>query len=175
MREDIQDKIIFEVMQIEGGFVNDPRDSGGATKYGITEAVARANGYKGRMQDLPMQTAYDIYEKDYWNPLSLNSITRHGYDLCHELFDTGVNCGTGKSGAFLQRALNGFGYDLAVDGAIGRGTLTALNDFATKRGQDGIKQLVKLLNCLQGTFYLELTERRAKDKAFLFGWIKNRV
>ena len=173
--KDIKDAIIFEVMQIEGGFVNDPRDSGGATRYGITEAVARVNGYTGRMQELPYKTAYDIYAKDYWNPLRLDDMLIYGFELCHELFDTGVNCGTGKSGAFLQRALNGFGASLAVDGAIGRRTLSALSDYYKRRGDDGIKQLVKLLNCLQGTFYLELTERREKDKAFLFGWIKNRV
>ena len=58
-----------ELIEREGGYVNDPADRGGATKYGITEAVARAHGYKGHMRDLPKDLAKTIYRKTYWtNP-----------------------------------------------------------------------------------------------------------
>lgn len=45
--------------------MNDPSDKGGETNYGITVATARANGYKGAMRDLPLQTAKDIYRNEY--------------------------------------------------------------------------------------------------------------
>lgn len=38
----MKDKIINEIIRVEGGYVNDPRDSGGETNFGITVAVARA-------------------------------------------------------------------------------------------------------------------------------------
>ena len=42
--------IIGNVISAEGGCVNNPNDPRRATKYGITETVAQANGYKGEMQ-----------------------------------------------------------------------------------------------------------------------------
>lgn len=57
------EQFLNELIQREGGYVNDPTDRGGATKYGITEAVARANGFKGNMRDLPLDTAKAIYKK----------------------------------------------------------------------------------------------------------------
>ena len=49
----------------EGGFVDHPKDPGGATRYGITQRVARANGYEGDMRNLPISEAKRIARKDY--------------------------------------------------------------------------------------------------------------
>lgn len=57
------EKYLDELIKREGGYVNNPADRGGATKYGITEAVARTNGYKGNMKDLPRDVAKAIYRK----------------------------------------------------------------------------------------------------------------
>ena len=51
------------VVLIEGGYSDNPLDSGGKTKYGITEAVARAYGYTGEMRDLPLSVARAIYHE----------------------------------------------------------------------------------------------------------------
>ncbi len=51
------EQYLDELIKREGGYVTTPADRGGATKYGITEAVARANGFKGNMQDLPLDVA----------------------------------------------------------------------------------------------------------------------
>ncbi|MGJ3630121.1 glycosyl hydrolase 108 family protein [Sphingomonas sp. MMS24-JH45] len=57
---------IEEVLANEGGVnANDPRDAGGETMFGITKAVARADGYTGPMRDLPRQRAFDIYFRRY--------------------------------------------------------------------------------------------------------------
>lgn len=48
------EQYLDELIKREGGYVNNPADRGGATKYGITEAVARASGFKGHMRDLPL-------------------------------------------------------------------------------------------------------------------------
>lgn len=57
------EEYLEELIKHEGGYVNNPADRGGATKYGITEAVARANGFKGNMRDLPLDVAKAIYKK----------------------------------------------------------------------------------------------------------------
>ena len=58
-----------KVIGIEGGYSDDPDDRGGKTKFGITEAVARAHGYRGEMRDLGLTTARKIYKSSYWDVL----------------------------------------------------------------------------------------------------------
>ncbi|KAF9577256.1 hypothetical protein BGW38_007656, partial [Lunasporangiospora selenospora] len=83
-------------------------DRGGATKYGITEAVARENGYTGPITELPLSKAKEIYQERYWRPLRLEAISEISQPIALELFDTGVNMGISTAAKFLQRALNVF-------------------------------------------------------------------
>ena len=166
---------------IEGGYSDDARDSGGKTRYGITEAKARAWGYDGPMDQLPKELAIRIYRADYWDIIHLDKVAELSASVALEMFDTGVNCGISVPVKFLQRALNIFNLggvlfpDLAVDGLIGQNTLSALRAFLDRRGKLGAQVLVEALNSQQGAFYTELAERRPKDEAFTFGWFANRV
>lgn len=177
----LKNKIIDGIIAVEGGYVNDPRDSGGETNFGITVAVARASGYFGVMKDLPREIAFRIYEHKYWDALRLSEIEIFSERIAEELADTGVNMGVGAAAKFFQRSLNvlnnrGMLYsDIQVDGSIGLGTLNAFKAFIAKRGKDGEAVLYKMLNCLQGARYVELAEAREKDEAFVFGWYANRV
>jgi lysozyme family protein len=172
---------LVEVFGIEGGFSDDPSDSGGATRYGITEAVARRHGYTGPMRELPVVTAKAIYRADYWDAQSLDTVAMLSRRIAWELFDTGVNMGTGQAGEFLQMSLNAFNRqaadypDIEVDGEIGHATLEALTAFLKRRGKDGETVLLRALNALQGAAYIELAERREKDERFVFGWFLQRV
>jgi len=172
-----KNSIIEEIVRKEGGFVNDKKDSGGATKYGITKAVARKYGYTGAMRNLALKTAKEIYSKRYWDKMNLDSIFAISPSVAKELMDTGVNMGTGRAGKFLQQSLNALlpKAKLKVDGAIGQRTLLQLKVFINKRGMRGQEVLRVMLNSLQCTFYIRLTERRPKDKRFIFGWVSNRV
>lgn len=178
---DLRTKIINEIIRIEGGYVNDPSDSGGETNFGITKAVARSFGYTGHMKDLPREIAFEIYSEKYWHSLSLDRVETICPRIAEELADTGVNMGIGRAGEFLQRSLNvlnnsGQYYpDLKVDNDIGPKTISALSSYKWKRGQEGMKILYQMLNCLQGAFYVTLAERRVKDEKFIYGWFKNRV
>jgi len=166
---------------IEGAFSDDQADSGGATKWGITEFVARAFGFTGLMQNLPLSLAQQIYRKNYWDLLNLDLIAELSADVAAELFDTAVNCGVGFAGKSLQRSLtvfnrNGEDYaDLIVDGLIGQMTIVAFRAFLDKRGLDGETVLLRALNGLQAVKYIELAERRSKDERFVYGWLLNRV
>lgn len=176
------DALVERVIEREGGFVNNPADKGGPTNFGITEAVARAQGYRGSMRSLPREEAAGIYKRLYWLRPRLDEIAERAPDVAEELFDTGVNMGPAVAVTFLQRALtalnrNGSDYaDLMPDGRIGGATLTALDCFLHVRGQRrGEEVLLHALEALQGERYIRLAERRPANEAFLYGWLANRV
>jgi lysozyme family protein len=84
-----------------------------------------------------------------------------------------VNCGTGFAKPLLQRALNllnnqgkGGWPDLVVDGVYGSATLNALKTYMAKRGKEGEKVLVRVLNIMQGQRYIEICERNPTQEQF---------
>lgn len=165
----------------EGGYVDHPADRGGATMFGITEQVARAFGYHGRMQDMPHALAKSIYLERYWEAPKFNLINEHSASVAEELLDTGVNMGPAVAARFLQRALNvlnaeGKHYpDIVADGAIGRMTIAALRAYLSHRGKDGHVVLMRALNVQQGARYIELAEAKPSQEAFVHGWLLHRV
>ncbi len=170
------DKLIDDLIAIEGGYVDHPNDRGGPTKYGITQAVARANGYEGTMRDLPLATAKNIYLQQYVVKPGFDKYVPLGEGLAAELFDTGVNMGQARAAQFLQRAVNALsGAGLVVEGRLGPATARATQAYLAKRKVDGLSNLVKALNCLQGARYIEIVEGNASQRDFINGWFANRV
>jgi len=176
------DQLIDALIDREGGYVNHPADKGGPTCFGISEAVARAHGYRGAMRELPREEAVEIYRRLYWLRPRFDEIAKRSARLAAELFDTGANMGPAVAVTFLQRALtalnrNGSDYaDLVPDGRIGDATLAALDRFLAVRGQSsGETVLLRALEALQGERYLRLAERRPANEAFLYGWLANRI
>lgn len=165
----------------EGGYSDNPKDKGGPTNYGITEAVARANGYTGDMKDLPKDLAKSIAKKQYWDTLRLDVISMSSPPIADELFDTGLNCGIGEAAKMLQRALNvlnrethDYG-DINVDGVIGPMTTMMLYSYLQTRQVGGVGVMLKVLNALQGAYYVDIAEKRQANEEFIFGWFTNRV
>ncbi|HEU0043701.1 glycoside hydrolase family 108 protein [Sphingomonas sp.] len=173
--------LIDAVIDREGGFVDHPADPGGATRWGITDAVARANGYTGDMRLLSRARAVAIYCRAYWLRPWFDRVAERAPLLAAELFDTGVNMGPPVACGFLQRALNALNRgasdypDIVPDGAIGPATLAALDAFLQRRGRSGEVVLLKAVEALQGERYLSLAERRPAAEAFLYGWLANRI
>ncbi|RXR28599.1 glycoside hydrolase family 108 protein [Sphingobium fluviale] len=165
----------------EGGYCDHPADRGGPTNWGITQAVARANGYNGEMRALPRTEAERIYRTLYWDAPHFDSIAPIAPKIAHELFDAGVNMGPPVAIRFLQRALNalnrnGQDYaDLASDGAIGPATQRALAAFLAVRGAKGEAVLLKAMQALRGERYIALAEGRPANEAFVYGWLSNRI
>ena len=175
------DELIDAVIDREGGFVRHPADRGGATRFGITEAVARANGYAGDMRHFTRPAAQSIYRRAYWLNPGFDRVAERSPRVAAELFDTGVNMGPAVATAFLQRALNalnrgGSDYpDVVLDGRIGAQTLAAFDRFLATRGVRAPTVLVKAIEALQGERYLTLAEQRPANEAFLYGWLANRI
>lgn len=178
---DVFDVFVDLLLGREGAYSNNPADRGGETIWGITFSVARENGYAGPMATMSRDQAKAIYRAKYWTKPGLYLLAPLSPKIAEEMFDTGVNMGTGTAGMFLQRALNalnrgGADYpDVKVDGGIGTATAGALATFLRKRGAPGEAVMLKALNCLQGAHYIELAEGREADETFLFGWLANRV
>ena len=175
------DQLIDALIDREGGYVANPADRGGATRFGITEAVARAHGFGGAMSELPRAEAVAIYRRLYWLRPGFDAVAVRAPRLAVELFDTGANMGPAVAVTFLQRALtalnrNARDYrDLVPDGRIGAATLAALDAFLAARGPAGETILLRALDALQGERYLRLAERRPANEAFLYGWLASRI
>lgn len=177
------DSLIDDVIAREGGdkYTNNPADRGHGTRFGITEATARAFGYTGAMETLPHGTAKAIYRQKFVTSPRFDKVLAIEPSVGAELVDTGINMGPGTAARFLQRWLNGFNVDgsryplLLVDGNVGAITLDALRAFVRWRGPMGVTTLLRGLNASQAAHYLELTESEPTQRRFLFGWITNRV
>lgn len=165
----------------EGGYVNDPRDSGGETNHGLTARVARANGYMGRMQDMTREEAKPIFRSQYWDQLRLDEVDRVSSALAAKMFPTGVLCGTARVAKWLQRTLNVLNRnetdfaDIEADGAMGPMTIAALRAFMALRGADGQIVLLRGIKGFQAVHLVETAERRPKDERYEYGWLSRRI
>lgn len=175
------DDYIDALIEREGGYVDNPRDRGGPTRWGITEQVARAHGYTGAMRELSQETAREIYLERYWSGPHFDLIDARASRIAEELLDTGVNMGPNTASRFLQRALNVLNRgataypDIVADGQIGRMTLFALDQYLDQRGAVGVTVLLSALNGLQAARYIEIAEERPSQEEFEYGWLLNRV
>lgn len=121
----------------EGGLVDDPRDSGGLTKYGISQRQ-----YPGEdIRNLTLDRARELYRRDYWNRIRGDELPEAAA-LC--LFDYAVNSGVEAAIRGAQKALN-----LKVDGILGPVTFAAITaqkpqEFATALQAERLLYLVRL-------------------------------
>ncbi|BCG50049.1 N-acetylmuramidase [Ralstonia phage RP13] len=165
----------------EGGYTNNPNDSGGETIWGITKFVAQSFGYTSQMKDMTRDQAKTIYRQRYWTQPKFDQVFTINPDIAFEMFDTGVNMGTGVASKFLQRALNVLNNkatlfpDMIVDGVIGNMSLNSLRTFLNLRKQDGVTVMLRMLNAQQSVKYIEIAEANVKNEEFEYGWQFNRV
>lgn len=102
-----------EILKHEGGFVDHPRDPGGATNYGISQRSYP----KEDIRNMTRARAAAIYRRDYWGAVSGDDLP-DGLDLV--AFDAAVNSGVSRGAKWLQQALG-----VRADGRIGAQTIAA--------------------------------------------------
>lgn len=122
--------IAREIVAREGGYVNDPDDPGGATKYGVTLATLQRLGIDltgdGRVtvadvRMLSPDQAEDIFIRHYFDAPRLGELPA---PIQASVFDMYVNAGA-QAIRILQRLLNQMGEPVAVDGVLGPQTIAA--------------------------------------------------
>lgn len=166
-------------------YTNLENDSGGKTKYGVTEKSAlRAKEYwhlynwDGNIETMPKQFAQDWYVYDYYLAPKFNLVAEVSPMIAQELFDSSVNCGQGTASKWLQQLLNvlnnqqAYYKDISEDGKIGKGTITALKSYLGKRGATGEKVLYNMLNIMQGYHYINLAIKKESQETFVYGWFQ---
>lgn len=180
------ESIIADVIARESPkFTNDPNDSGGPTKFGITlrtlDAMRKAHVTPADVEALTRAEAEKIYRWKYVEKPGFDRIIPISKAIAEKVIDAGVLCGEQRSAEWLQRLLNALNRqgkdfeDILVDGDCGPVTIKALRTFIVKREANGVLVLLEGLRALQGEFLVALAERRPKDEDYLFGWLLNRV
>lgn len=109
------------LMEFEGGFVDNPNDKGGATKYGISKKQYPDLD----IENLTIEKAKEIYHRDYWDRYKCRFLPDY---LSVALFDSVVNSNAKRMIKLLQKALG-----VTVDGIIGNETIGAANRLPAKK------------------------------------------
>lgn len=151
----------------EGGFSNDPDDSGGATKYGVTQRdLEKFLGHTVTVDDVKNMSkdlAAQVYEKFYWNPQKLFNLTNQA--IATSVLDTCVLYGETTGMIMAQKALNEFGQKLDTDGVNGDHTTAALNSIQPAQFIPAFKD--QILSRIE-----RIIEEAPKDKKFRDDWTK---
>lgn len=139
----------------EGGYANNPADTGGETYAGIARnywpkwegwkyidkykaaysksdkklSIAKWVNGSAKITSEPLNFMVStFYKKNFWDVNSLDQINNQ--QLANTVYDFGVNSGTAKAAKFLQQSVNSiYSTTLTVDGQIGNKTITAINGF----------------------------------------------
>ena len=147
-------EIIEKVLHHEGGYVNDPKDLGGETKYGITKRFYPDVDIK----NLTIEQATEIYKKDYWDKNKVESLPQN---LWHIYFDMCVNMGKRTAVKVLQRAAVNKGRDIEVDGGLGPMTIGALKGVELDR-----------VRAFRVKYYVDLITAKTEQEKFYLGWFR---
>ena len=162
------------IMEREGGFVNDPKDPGGATKYGISlrflktiDPVMADLDEDGDVDvddifALSPELARDFYRQWFYRPMRIDL---YPAPLGAAMLDTGVNMGKRRASRILQQALNQCGAALVVDGIVGTKTRTALMFF-------DVMDILRAFLLARVFVYAKLCRENQDLHRFFYGWVE---
>ncbi len=173
-------EIADEILDREGGYVNDPSDPGGATNFGVTIHTMRRLGLDlnrdgkvdaADVRRITRDQARDIFVEHYFTGPQIDALPK---PVQASVFDMYVNSG-GNAVRILQRMLRKMGQDVSVDGAIGPMTISATRDaFAQAPGHFADAYGIERRN-----FYYRLGDKRPASRKYARrrdggkgGWIR---
>lgn len=187
-------RAVAKLLTIEGGYVNDPADRGGATKYGISLRFLKAEGAFDLDEDglkdfdldfdgdidgadiraLSLDDAKVLYHRCFWKSLNCDNLAQ---PLGEVMFDQGVNGGKHAARKMLQQAINrcmaryaSAPAKVAVDGVIGIRTMQAMN-WCIHWAAIGTSGLIASYRDVVIFRYKEIVARDPSQKRFLKGWL----
>lgn len=167
-------RVLDHVLKYEGGYVDHPKDPGGATNLGVTQAVLsewRGKAVtKAQVKALTKKEAGEIYKARYWDKVRGDALPS-GVDL--STMDAGVNSGPARSVKWLQSAVK-----VKSDGVLGPVTLNAVQ---SSKYPDTIKAhcakrlgFVKSL-AIWNTFGKGWSRRIADVEATALSWVLSKA
>jgi len=143
------------VLGFEGGYTDDPSDSGGKTKFGISKKAYPDED----IVNLTLNRARELYKRDYWDRCKCDLLPNN---LDIMVFDTAVNMGIGYASKSLQKSIGA-----TADGKIGPQTLRLV---AVSKPSDVIAKYMTRRTLR----YHKIAVQNPKNEKFMKGWI-NRV
>lgn len=160
-------EIAEEIVAREGGYVNDPDDPGGATKYGVTIHTMRRLGLDltadGRIDEADVKVltkahAISIFIEHYFRRPKIDQLP----EVLHAtVFDMYVNAGA-NAVKILQRLLGDMRISVTVDGVIGPQTIAA-----TKKALEAApKHFVDAYGIARRNYYYDLADRRVNSRKY---------
>lgn len=160
-------KIAEEIVDREGGYVNDPDDPGGATKHGVTLATMRRLGLDldgdgsigiSDVKALDREQAIDIFLLHYFKQPGIGGLPE---TVQASVFDMYVNAG-GNAIKILQKLLNDMGLPVEVDGKLGPLTLAA----ASRAEAMAPDHLADAYGIARRNYYYRLGDNRVQSRKF---------
>lgn len=185
---------VRDVLGSEGGFVDDPKDRGGTTNFGISLRFLASEGAfdedgDGKADfDLDMDGDIDghdirkltrgdatyLYHRCFWTRFDCESFAR---PIGEMMFDQAVNGGGGAARKILQRAINQCLHDagcgvlaIEVDGRIGDSTRAAI-DRVLQRPGSGMPALIVAFRNQVRERYRAIVAKYPSQQRFLRGWL----
>lgn len=177
------------MLEFEGGYVNDPDDSGGETFRGISrrnwpawpgwdliDRVKASGATTAKLinarfaGDAEMERLVaDFYRVNFWRPFEKLGLPDR---LAEKMFDTAVNMGVGRAAKLLQTAVNALGpvVKLVVDGAIGPRTLDALGLILDTPAGEG--RVLAAYAEAQADHYRAIVRGKPSQEKYLKGWLR---
>ena len=177
------DAAVAIVLRHEGGWVNDARDPGGETNFGISMRFIKAQGLDaaalgleslepGCLKKLERATASGLYRRYFWDAGGYGMVADQL--VATALFDCAVNCGLFRAAVLAQQCLHELGASMVqvaggtrqvtVDGKFGAITAAAINCCS----QTAFR---KTYRAARERFYRDLVARKPEMKAFLKSWL----
>ena len=148
------DIAVQKTINTEGGYINDPDDPGGETKYGISKRAFPNEDIK----NLTIERAKELYQIHYWRLIKGDEIKSQL--IAETIFDFAVNAGVATAVRLIQR-----GAMIKDDGVIGKQTLEFIN---TQEEADFVVGYC----VLKIQRYIDICEKNPTQKKYFFGWVK---
>lgn len=162
-----------QVLQNEGGYVNDPDDPGGETYKGVTrkffpkwegwttiDLLKKQSGFpKNLDSDTELQESVKtFYEVQFWSRIKGDDITDQ--DVATSIFDFAVNAGVTTSASLAQMVVG-----VAADGIIGPQSIEAINKY-------NVELFLAKFTLAKIARYIHIVQKRPKSKKYFYGWIR---
>lgn len=177
-----------KVLNLEGGYVDNPNDRGKETYKGISrrwfpnwpgwkliDIKKNQTNFPANLEkDTSLQLlVIDFYREEFWFNIKLDMLSNQ--EVATEVFDCALNCGIDFAIKSLQRTVNILNKaqkswkNIAVDGKIGKETMGIVNAIVDQQ------LIVKVLNLYQAARYIGICEKDESQEVFFAGWINKRV
>lgn len=161
------EEIAAEIVAREGGYVNDPDDPGGATKYGVTIGTMKRLGLDlnrdGRVDTADVKAltraqAAGIFKEHYFRRPGIEKLPA---PLHATVFDMYVNAGA-NAVQILQRLVTRMGFPTSDDGLIGPRTIAAV----TAAAQAAPRHIADAYGIERRNYYYRLADQRPASRKY---------